>query len=191
MKKKALFLMEKRRFDYVYGPKERKEIDSLVEMIAEPQTKESIRENLSLLQEVEILFSGWGMTPLDEEFLAHAPQLEAVFYGAGTIRYFMTEAAWARNLTVTSSFAANAIPVAEYCAAALIMGLKQAPFFTRRLNGGGPKQFNKKDHSVAGCYGSTVGIVSLGTIGRRVLELLKKFQIYLVSDLDEQTTRNL
>ncbi|MDC7219663.1 MAG: hydroxyacid dehydrogenase [Spirochaetales bacterium] len=183
-KKKALFLMEERRFNSVYGPRERAEIETLVDIIAEPQTKETIRENLSLLNEVEILFSGWGMTPIDEEFLSHAPKLEAVFYAAGTIRYFMTEAAWERNLTVTSSFAANAIPVTEYCLATILLALKQAPFFTRRLENGGPEQFNKKDHAyaVAGAYGSTVALVSLGTIGRLVLEKLKDFDFDIIVD---------
>jgi phosphoglycerate dehydrogenase-like enzyme len=182
MKKKALFLMEERRFNNVYGPKERAEIASLVDIMAVPQTKESIKKNYSLLKDVEILFSGWGMPLLDEGFLSLAPKLEALFYGAGSIRYFMTEAAWERGITLTSSFAANAIPVAEYCEATLILALKQAPFFTRRLSGSGPTAFTKKDHSVSGGYGSTVGIVSLGTIGKLVLDRLKQHDLNILVD---------
>ena len=177
MKKKAIFLQGSDKFDVIYGPDERAEIDSLVDIIAEPQTKESIKENWSLLNEVEVIFSGWGMAALDEEFLSHAPKLEAVFYGAGSIRGFMTDAAWKRNIIVTSAYAANAVPVAEYCVASIIMGLKQVPYYGAKLMNGGPENWEKDTAYIHGVYGSTVGLVSLGMIGKHVLKLIKSYDV--------------
>ena len=175
MKKKALFLLGDEAFEKIYGPREREQIGEMVDLIGEPQTADSIGNNDTLLKEVEIIFSGWGMVPLDGEFLSRAPRLEAVFYGAGSIRYFMTDAAWDRNIIVTSSYAANAIPVAEFCAASLIMGLKQAPFFMSRLAGGSREEWTREGTTIHGAYGSTVGLVSLGMIGKHVLRLMKNF----------------
>ncbi len=193
MKKKAIFLLDRTNFDNIYGPDEIKEIGELVQIIGEPQTRETIGENPHLLEEAEIIFSGWGMAVLDGEFLSRAPRLEAVFYGAGSIRYFITDEVWERGLTVTSSYAANAIPVAEFCAAALILGLKQVPFFASRLAGGGPSDWNREGTVIHGAYGSTVGLVSLGMIGKHVLKLMKSFDVkilvYSQSMTEEQAAR--
>ena len=72
-----------------------------------------------------MILSGWGMAKMDEAFLAAAPKLKAVFYGAGSIRYFMTDAAWDRGILVTSAYAANAIPTAEFALAQILYALKR------------------------------------------------------------------
>jgi phosphoglycerate dehydrogenase-like enzyme len=180
MKKKAIYLLGAEKFDVIYGPGERAEIESLVDIIAEPQTKESIKENWDILQEVEVIFSGWGMATMDEEFLSHAPKLKAVFYGAGSIRGFMTEKVWERDIIVTSAYAANAIPVAEYCLATIIMGLKNVPYYGAKLMNGGPANWEKSSKYIHGVYGTTVGLVSLGMIGKHVLKLLKSFDVNIL-----------
>ena len=37
------------------------------------------------------------------------------------------------------------------------------------------KAYPKKDQTVPGCYGSTIGLISLGMIGKLVANLLKQF----------------
>jgi phosphoglycerate dehydrogenase-like enzyme len=103
-----------------------------------------------------------------------------VFYAAGSIRGFLTVAAYNQGIVVTSSYAANAIPVAEYCCAAIIMALKQTLFFSRRLGREGRNGWNKLDSSIAGAYGSTVGLVSLGMVGKHVLRLLKSYDVEIL-----------
>lgn len=71
-----------------------------------------------------MIFSGWGAPVMDENFLEAAPNLRAVFYGAGSIRSFTTETFWRRDLVVTSAYAANAIPVAENTVATILLSLK-------------------------------------------------------------------
>ncbi len=180
MKKKSLFLLDDSALEKIYGPEEWKQIEDMVEIIGEPQTSDSIKRNYPLLEETEIIFSGWGMVTMDEEFLSHAPRLEAVFYGAGSLRGFMTEAFWERGITITSSYAANAVPVAEFCAAGLILGLKQAPFFMSRLAGGCREDFSQGGTTIHGAYGSTVGLVSLGMIGKHVLKLMKNYDVNIL-----------
>jgi phosphoglycerate dehydrogenase-like enzyme len=89
------------------------------------QTAQSVRTNPSILADVDVILSGWGMAVLDETLLAAAPKLKAIFYGAGSIRHFVTDAMWERGIVVTTAAQANAIPVAEFTIAAIVMSLKQ------------------------------------------------------------------
>jgi phosphoglycerate dehydrogenase-like enzyme len=111
---------------------------------------------------------------LDEEFLGAAPRLEAVFYGAGSVRYFVTEEFWRRNILLTSSCAANALPVIDYTVAAIVFGLKRAlaaSELTRRA-----RRFEIPEN-VQGLYGAKVGIIGVGMVGGGVLEKLKGYDV--------------
>src|SRR5579859_3575970 len=104
MRPKGLYILRPDAYETIYGMPERDAIAELVDIYAPPQTAESIRERPELLQEAEVIFSGWGMPCLDERLLAHTPHLSAIFYGAGSIRYFTTEAMWQRGIRVTSAY---------------------------------------------------------------------------------------
>lgn len=93
---RGLYILDRQAFDLVYGPDEQRDIASLVDIIAPPQTKHSIEADRSLLADVEVIFSGWGAPVMDEAFLSATPKLRAVFYGAGSVRSFVTEAFWKR-----------------------------------------------------------------------------------------------
>ena len=82
---KGLYLLGKESYEKIYGPTEREDIAKLVDIYAPPQTPESIKENPAILKDAEVIFAGWGVPRMDEEFLAYAPNLKAVFYGAGSI----------------------------------------------------------------------------------------------------------
>ena len=94
---KGLFLLRTDAYENIYGPEERRDVEQLIDVYASEQTAESIAEDPSVLAKADVILSGWGMATMDEAFLAAAPKLKAVFYGAGTIKYFMTDAAWDRG----------------------------------------------------------------------------------------------
>lgn len=135
-------------------------------------------EKKDLLRETELIFSGWGGPRIDADFLAAAPKLKAVFYGAGTIRGIVTESFWERGVRITSAYAANAVPVAEFTLSQILFALKRGWYYVTgiRQSGGYLSHI-----SVPGCYGSTVGIVSLGMIGRKVVELLQPFDLRIIA----------
>src|SRR5699024_5773352 len=112
--KKALFIMMEEMVDHVYDEETRAEIHDTCEVFSQPLTKENYQEKKAWLAEVEVIFSGWGAPVFDEEFLAAAPNLEAIFYAAGTMKSLLTDEVWEKDLTITTANAANAIPVAEY-----------------------------------------------------------------------------
>jgi phosphoglycerate dehydrogenase-like enzyme len=159
----------------VYGAEERRELNGLLDLHPEPLTAKSWRQSRSVLADVEVIMCSWGVPRMDAEFLASAPKLRAVFHAAGSIRPFTSDQFWNRGIIVSSAYAANALPVAEYTLATILLSLKNFWRFSAAAKTG--DGWGDHTRQVSGCFRSTVGIVSLGMIARRVLELLKPFDL--------------
>lgn len=138
---------------------------------------EAWRSHRDVLRETEVIFSGWGAPRMDAEFLDQAPNLRAIFYAGGSVRYFITDAVWARGIRVSTAQAINAIPVAEYTVSALLLGLKRFWHYAQVTR-------QTRDFPTArpmpGAYGSVVGLVSYGTIARLVRERLRSLELEVV-----------
>ncbi|MEZ4615132.1 MAG: hydroxyacid dehydrogenase [Caldilineaceae bacterium] len=175
---KGVFLLNVDAYHKIYSPTQQAEIANLVDLYAPPQTAQSIAVDPKILQDTEILFSGWGMPRMDEAFLVHCPNLKIVFYGAGSIKQCTTAAFWARQIPITSSYAANAVPVAEFTLAQVLLCLKKTwqHAWAIKMNGAYEKRY-----TVPGGYGSTVGIIALGMIGRMVCEHLRRFDLNVIA----------
>jgi len=162
-----------------YGPDELRDLARHVEWVAPRQTRNAIAQNPGLLANVEVIFSGWGGPRLDAALLSAAPHLRAVFYAAGSLASILSDAVWERGLVVTSAAAANAVPVAEYTLATILLATKHAWPFSREVRE--QRTFDTVDrNSAPGNYGSTVGVISLGSIARKLLELLKPFDLKVI-----------
>ena len=117
----AFFCRSEETVRRVYTPEQIAEIGSLTELRSGVFDENSLgREDLS---DVELIFSTWGMPSLSEEQLALLPKLKAVFYAAGATDSF-ARPFFARDVKVLSAWLANAIPVAEFCAAQIVLALK-------------------------------------------------------------------
>nr|WSZ94535.1 hydroxyacid dehydrogenase [Streptomyces sp. NBC_00857] len=129
------------------------------------------------LADVELLVTGWGCPPLDAAVLDAAPRLRAVVHTAGTIRGHVTEACWERGIEVSSAAAANALPVAEYTVAMILLTGKRVLERTRDLRATRHRDDWLRTAADVGNYGRTVGILSASLIGRRVIELLRPYDL--------------
>lgn len=92
-----------------------------------------------------------------------------------TVKTFLAPEAYERGIAVSSAAEANAVPVAEFTLAAIIMGAKRAfplahLFRTRRTHRTSADL--DRQHWI-GTHGLTVGVVGASRIGRRVIELLR------------------
>jgi phosphoglycerate dehydrogenase-like enzyme len=172
---KGLFVLDAPSADLIYGPEERRDIGEFVDFLGRPQTAESILADPEMLADVEVIFSGWGGATMDEKFLAAAPNLRAVFYGSGSIRRITTDAFWDRGILITSAYAANAVPVAEYTLSTILLSLKHFWRFTLQARTG--TGWGDHTRTIPGGYNTTVGLVSCGLIARKTLELLRVFDL--------------
>lgn len=175
---KGLFLMDQSAYKKIYGLNEREMIKSLIEIDDVAQTSITIHQNPSLLNNIDFLLTGWGCPSLTNELLDHAPNLKAVFHGAGSIRPIVTDTFWDRNILISSAYQANDIPVAEFALAQILLSLKGYWQHVRRFKESGQWWGHLP---TAGVYGSTVGLVSLGMIGRMVAEHLKQFDVHVLA----------
>lgn len=135
------------------------------------------QEARSVLRDVEVLVTGWGCPPVDAAALAAAPRLRAVVHTAGSVRGHITPQCWERGIEVSSAAAANALPVAEYTVAMILLSGKRVMERAREF-----KATRRRDEWLGlsrgvGNYGRTVGILSASMIGRRVIELLRPYDL--------------
>lgn len=175
----SIFLLDNEPYDLIYGPSERQDIQRLVHRVAPQQTRQSIAANLGVLAQVEVVLSGWGMAVMDEDFLRAAPRLKAVFYGAGSIRGIVTEAFWQRGIPIVSAYAANAAPVVEFTLSQIFFCLKRGWYHAFAIKRDG--KYPPRDNTIPGANGSTVGLVSLGMIGRKVAQRLQSFDVQVIA----------
>jgi len=86
--------------------------------------KNDILSNPENFKDTEFIFSTWSMpTFTEEEIKEYLPSLKAVFYGAGTVQFF-ARPFLNLGIKVFSAWAANAVPVAEYTVAQIILANK-------------------------------------------------------------------
>ncbi|MER5493530.1 hydroxyacid dehydrogenase [Streptomyces sp. NPDC002490] len=129
------------------------------------------------LSRAEALFTGWECPPLDAAALALMPRLRTVVHAAGSVKHHVTDACWERGITVASAAAANAVPVAEYTVAMILLAGKgvlpaATAYRTRRTWLSPIETVGRR-----GNYRSTVGVVGASRIGRRVMELLRPYDL--------------
>jgi phosphoglycerate dehydrogenase-like enzyme len=176
---KGLFVLGPENYERIYSPADQQAIAEMVELVGPVQSAAAVAEDPAILRAVEVIFSGWGGPHMDAAFLDAAPNLRLVLYGAGSIRRMVTDAFWERGIRISSAAAANAIPVSEFTLAQILFSLKHGWHYALTMQRTG--QWLPKQETMPGAYGATVGLISLGLIGRRVAELLRPFDVNVIA----------
>ena len=129
----------------------------------------------ALIAEAEVIVGHWGCPTLTAEVLARAPKLQLLAYGGGTVKWQVTDAVWDRNIVVTTAAPANAIPVAEYALAMILLAGKGVLLFHEHQRD--PKAVVPLDVMAVGNVGKRIGIVGASLVGRAVIDLLRPFDV--------------
>ena len=153
--------------------------------------KADVLQQPQSFRDTEYVFSTWGMPVFsEEEIKAYLPALRAVFYGAGTVQKFARPFLNC-GVKVFSAWAANAVPVAEYAVAQIILANKGF-FKTMRYT---DRAAARKEHGAfPGNYDVKIGIIGAGMIGKMVIKKLKDYRLeVLVFDpfLPDETANSL
>lgn len=144
-------------------------------------SKEDVIKAKDKFKNVRFIFSTWYMPLFSEREIKELfPDLEAVFYAAGTVKYF-AEPFLNAGIRVFSAASANAIPVAEFAASQIILANKgyyqaqlecKKPFFRLSYR----KAYAVTKHKV-GNYNANIGIIGAGAVGKKVIELLAPYNL--------------
>ena len=174
MKKKAIFIGNNTRnaIDSVYRDEIKNKLFELVEMNKVIISRDNFKEHIKVLAEAEVAFSSWGMEPFSEdEINTYMPNLKVVFYAAGSVQSFARPFINC-GVKVISGWAANAVPVSEYCAAQIILANKGYYQLTRLYKKRYENDDMKIQNSYPGNYNVKVGLIGVGMIGSKIIELL-------------------
>ncbi|MEU7719265.1 hydroxyacid dehydrogenase [Streptomyces tibetensis] len=173
----ALFALDAANVPQLFPPEVlarlQKSVDMDPDLVARDFTDPRV---LDALARTEVLVTGWGCPRIDETVLDAAPRLRAVLHSAGSVKSFATPALRERGVAVSSAAAANALPVAEYTLAMILLAGKDVLAARDRM---------RAERTSAGWgvipaignYGRRVGVIGASRIGRRVLELLRPFDL--------------
>lgn len=121
-----------------------------------------------------ILLTGWGSGPIPADLIT--PELRAVFHLGGSVRGIFPQETLPADLIVVSARNANAVPVAEYALACIILAAKRAAQFADRLRRG-TDYWSGALRANAGLFGARIGIVGLSATARHLLQLLRSFDV--------------
>ncbi|MDX3798654.1 hydroxyacid dehydrogenase [Streptomyces sp. AK04-3B] len=133
----------------------------------------------SVLAEADVLITGWGCPRLDAGALAGTPRLRTVLHAAGSVRSVVGEALWGQGVTVSSAVTGNAVPVAEYTLAMILLAGKDA-FVHRERFRRTQAHPTHAETAATGNLGRRVGVIGASRVGRRLLELLRPYDFDLL-----------
>lgn len=137
-------------------------------------------EGKALLAEADILITGWGCPKIDDAVLDAAPRLRYVLHAAGSVKHHVGDACWERGVQISSAADANAIPVAEYTVAMIILANKRVLQIARALHATRAEILPEQLFPDMGNYRKRVGIIGASKIGRHVIRLLAPYELDVV-----------
>ncbi len=140
-----------------------------------PLTRFDDARATAVLADIDVLVGHWGCPTLTPDVLTRAPKLALFAYAAGTVKWQVTDAVWERGIVVTSAAAANAVPVAEYTLAMILLANKGALLLRERQRD--PHLRLPLDVRRVGNVAKRVGLVGASHVGRHLIELLRPFEI--------------
>lgn len=174
---KTVFICsEEKNLDYVYPENVKKALKEIgFDGIC--YNKQDIIQKKELFKDAKYIFSTWGM-PLftEEEIKEYLPSLKCVFYAAGTVQAFARPFLNC-GVKVFSAWAANAVPVAEYTVAQIILSNKGFYNLSALTSNGNYDYARKEFQNYKGNYNVKVGIIGAGTIGSLVIKMLKAYKL--------------
>ena len=174
--KKAVFIGSAGSVANVYSPEVMSALhDELTFETDHVIAKNELDSYFDTLSHADYIFSTWGMPHFTrEEIKKYLPNVKALFYGAGSVQGFAREFL-EEGVAVFSAWAANAVPVADYTFAEIMLASKG--YFNRyhRASEGSEWQGRSRG-GYPGIYEIKVGILGAGMIGKMVIERLKTLE---------------
>ena len=159
----------------VFARGRHEQVAGLTDLYPHIVSVQNFEKHASALENLEVIFSTWGMPALSADQISRLPRLKAIFYAAGTVKEFAKPFLDA-GILVTSAAAANAIPVARFTLAHVLLGLKGWYRNVREYDEPGKY---KLAYQGPGIFEQHVAILGAGAIGSRVIELLRPMGLRL------------
>lgn len=181
---KALLAIPEGLQHRMWGEHQLAQLRTLVEIDPERTLPRLTDASDAELAAVEVLITGWGSPLIDAETLTRLPSMRAIVHTAGTVRFVVSDAVWERgDITVTSATEANAVPVAEFTLAHILLAGKRSIPREARYRADHAVRGGAASESEIGNFGGVVGLIGASRIGVLVAEHLQRFDLeVLITD---------
>lgn len=186
----------KSHYPRMFSPEAWTALESFAEVIHHPGDEPAEKEELiSALENADGCLTSWGVAQLDADVLAAAPKLKAMAHMGSSVKRFVSEAFWEREIHLTSAGITLAKTVAETTLGLMLVGQKRIWPLGEHVREGGWRDSPVWDRWYSKeLFRKKVGIIGASNVGRHVIKLLEPFDTtILVYDpyLDEKEAANL
>ena len=151
----------------------------------DPADAERLRAKLSQEPGFDALVVCHGAPFVDAAMLDGAPRLRLLgeLEGDRFANRLDVEAAAARGVRVVDTTHGSSLPVAEWALGLMLIGVRNAAEHYRRLIGGEEYRRSTDDpgYRLGELSGRRVGLIGLGHVGRRLVELLQPFGCHITA----------
>jgi phosphoglycerate dehydrogenase-like enzyme len=168
---KSAFLGSKERIERVFSSEQVARLSGLTDLYPQVVSGDEIEGCGDALAEVEVIVSTWGMPLLSDGQLSRLPNLKLVLYAAGDVRGFAAPLI-ERGVTIVSAWRANALPVAEFTLAHVLLAGKAY------LRNESDYRTSRNFHSCRvgpGNRGEVLALLGAGAVARTLIELMRPF----------------
>jgi phosphoglycerate dehydrogenase-like enzyme len=168
--------------DHVFAPEQLRRLGALCKVLSFDPIRRfdhpGVRDNLA---RTEILITGSGAPRIDAAALALMPRLRLIAHASGTVKNLVDPAVFEQGIIVTNAAIANAVPVAEFTVAKILLANKQVSRFRNlyREERSGLRLLPTEAADL-GNYDKTVGIIGASHVGRKTIELLQPFDLHVM-----------
>jgi phosphoglycerate dehydrogenase-like enzyme len=122
---------------------------------------------------VDVLVTGWGSPELTEDVLSEADELQLLAHTGGSVADIASRAVYDAGIPVVSANDVMADYTAEHTIAALLAQRRAIPGLDTSMHLG---EWDRTEHEIHTLHDATIGLVGLGTIGRKLLAHLAPFE---------------
>ena len=133
---------------------------------------------IALLPPTDACITSWDVAQLDADVMAAAPRLRAMAHMGSSVKRFVSDAVWARDVRVTSAGLALAVDVAETTLGLMIVGMKRVWPLAQHVREGGWRE--TPWWPARELFGKEVGIIGASNVGRHVIKLLQAFAVHVL-----------
>ncbi len=177
--------------DVVYGRGRKERLAKLADLYPEIITAKNFDEHVSKLQDLDVIFSTWGMVRLTAEQIGRLPNLKAVFYAAGATELFRKPFE-EKGITICSATAIQAVSVAEFTLGQILLAGK-GYFRNSRECKDAYSTAVPNNYRGHGNFENRVAIIGAGSISKKIQEFLSHhdLEVIVVPSRKEKRTVSL
>lgn len=165
-------------FSQVFCLEALRQLDAMLELDPRVVTEETVDGLENELAEAEVLVGTWGFPVPLAKRLACLPKLRLVLYAGGSVKAF-ARPFLERGIPVVGARKANAVSVAEFCLAQIILSNKGYFRNTRCCRTPATAHQLVADTG-PGNYGETVALLGFGAIARHLRKILRQFKLHVL-----------